>query len=168
MEIKTLRCNNCGSNLNVSSKVKFLNCSFCGSSLTIKNSGNATFTEVIHEIKENTEILVNSSERMAIEKEIERLDREWLIERERYKIKSKHSSDLPDNSTIITSIIGLILGFIFILFMMQNAPYQFIIFGIVFMLILVFSTISNIIKTTNYNNAKDLYNRKRKNLSQQL
>lgn len=164
MKVKRLKCNSCGADLEVNAKIKFLNCSFCGSSLTIVHSGNAIFTEVINEIKENTDILVDNSGILLIEKEIERLDREWLIERERYKIKSKHSSDLPNNSTIIMSFIGLALGSVFIIFWMQNCSFEFVVFGIVGILVLFFNAISAIIKTVNYNNAKSSYLRKRQRL----
>jgi len=56
MKISTLKCNNCGADLKITTpEVKYFSCSFCGSSLTIKKSGNVIFTEVLDEIKENTE-----------------------------------------------------------------------------------------------------------------
>ena len=76
MEITSLKCNHCGTNLKIDPKVKFFNCTFCGSSLTIKKSGNVMFTEVLDEIKDNTETLIDNSEIILLEKEIARLDRE--------------------------------------------------------------------------------------------
>ena len=75
MEITSLKCNHCGANLQIDPKVKFFNCTFCGSSLTIKKSGNVMFTEVLEEIKEDTEIIKDNSEVMLLEKEVARLDR---------------------------------------------------------------------------------------------
>jgi len=70
MEITSLKCNNCSADLEINPKIKFFNCSSCGSSLTIKQSGNAVYTEVLEDIKDNTETLIDQSELILIEKEI--------------------------------------------------------------------------------------------------
>ena len=89
MEIISLKCNNCGANLEVNPKVKFFNCTFCKNSLTIKKTGNVMFTEALDEIKDDTETLINYSKVILFEKEVDRMDREWLIERQKYEAYDK-------------------------------------------------------------------------------
>ncbi len=70
--------------MEINPNIKFFTCTFCKSSLTIKKSGNVMFTEVLGEIKKDTETLIDNSEEILIEKKIARLDREWMIESQQY------------------------------------------------------------------------------------
>lgn len=59
MEIIPLRCNNWGGgSLRIDPTVKYFNCSSCGSSLTLKRMENTIYTEVLEEVKENTDTIV--------------------------------------------------------------------------------------------------------------
>ena len=120
MEIINLRCNNCGADLEINEHVKFFRCAYCNSSLTIKKSGNAVYTEVLEAIKTNTENLVKGSQQMLLEKEIARLDREWMIEKEKYKISNKHGSELPNENTEVNTIISAIIGVILVFLMLSQ------------------------------------------------
>jgi len=173
MKTTTLRCNNCGADLKINPKIKFFNCDFCGSSLTIRQSGNTTFTEVLTDIKDNTETLLDNSEVILVEKEIARLDRAWLIEQEQYKIHSKHGSKLPDESTKEMTIIGTILGLGFMFFwisMVSTIPGggMPLIFGIVGIFMLIFNSTKNINKSQNYQTAKTRYKAQRNSLLHKL
>ena len=177
MEIISLKCNNCGADLQIPEQTKFFNCSSCGSSLAIKHTSNAIFTEVLDIIEDNTQEIVQQSELILIEKEIARLDREWMLERSKYEIKSKSGNYYPDdkeaNSSIGSSIIGfLFLGFAlaFLCFWIYMAPPPFKYFGIGILIILGFSFIASVFDTSastnkrNYLNAKDRYQKKRQEL----
>ena len=118
MEIKSLKCNHCSADLQINPKIKFFNCNFCGSSLTIKNSGGAIYTEVIGEIKENTDSILDNSNTMLLEQQLERVDREWLLEREQYMVHGKNGSSEPTSAgttaLVIVPIVMLIFGVIII------------------------------------------------------
>jgi hypothetical protein len=110
MEIQSLKCNHCSADLKVNPQIKFFNCNFCGSSLTIKNSGGTVYTEVIGEIKANTDNLVMQSNTILLEQELERLDREWLLEREQYMISGKNGSkSLPSQGSVPVLIVVIII-----------------------------------------------------------
>ncbi len=89
--------------------------------MTIKKSGNVMFTEVLDEIKENTETLIDNSEQMLIEKRIARLDRDWENQKSKYKIYGKNGvSSLPDEKNNILGIMGFIVTVMFIIFWLSS------------------------------------------------
>lgn len=178
MKIKTLKCNNCGADLKINPKIKFFNCTFCNSSLTIKTSGNIAYTEVIEDIKANTEELLINSETILIEKEIERLDREWAIKREKYRLTNDNGGSLPNSNTgIITLIVTLIViaggayglkqGF-WVEEHHDAPPYIFIILPIIFIVVMLMNTFSQINKSENYRSANMDYTRQRNALLKKL
>ncbi len=174
MAIESLRCNNCGANLDLNPKIKFFKCAHCGSTLTIKKSGNAIYTEVINEIKNNTEILIDNSNVDAIEKEIARLDREWMIERDKYKIKTKYSSELPNDNTEIQSIGIMVVGLAFMVFWLNqvsgiggNSGF-FTLFGFIAIGTLIYKTVTNLSTANSYRKAEDAYVNRRKRLTDKL
>ena len=183
MEIKSLRCNHCSANLEIDSKIRYFNCSYCGSSLTIKRSGNTVYTEVIDEIKTNTDLLVNRSEQLLVEKEIERLDREWQLEREQYGEQSKHGNiSYPDQSNdqsdmlkgIIALVIAIGLSVAFISFPTdgmlpgKGGPGFLKFLPVFFIIVILFNLFSGNSKKQQYKNAKLEYQAKRDNLLRQL
>lgn len=178
MEITSLKCNHCGANLQIKPEIKFFNCSFCGSSLTIKKSGNTIFTEVLGEIKEDTEIIKDNSEVILLEKEIARLDREWLLEREQYKINGGNGivyyPDENSSHNIYTPVIVIVvmiigLGMFFsIRTSHMKPPILAFIFPFILLIIFTFQVVLQNGKKEKYNFAKQNYTNKRQDLLKQL
>lgn len=179
MEIITLKCNSCGADLKINPAIKFFNCSFCKSSLAIKNSGNVSYTEVLGDIKENTEKLLDDSETILIEKEIERLDREWTINREKYRTRGENGGVFPTAaSTTMTLIVAAIaLGMIAFFWVHINNHFLTVfgatngmvqLGGFVFVAVLLWTTGVRLNKTANYLKAEKEYKRKRANLMKDL
>ena len=169
MEITSLKCNNCGANLEINPKIKFFTCTFCGSSLTIKKTGNVMFTEVLDEIKEDTEMLISHSELMLIEREIDRLDREWLIKREQYKVHNKQGSYFPGESKSEKDLaIGFAIAgvpiFIFIIYFGLMMGIEIVIVVIGFALVFIAQLLWSIDKESKYTAAKKKYEQQRTKL----
>ena len=79
------------------------------------------FTEVLDEIKDNTETLIDNTEEMLIEKRIARLDRDWENQKSRYKIYDKNGvGALPDERNKILGIMGLVVAILFIIFWISS------------------------------------------------
>lgn len=76
MDTLSVRCNHCGAPLQVSDTTRFVTCQFCHSSLEVKRTDNSIFTEEVARIAENTGKMAESLEVIALQNEIERLDRE--------------------------------------------------------------------------------------------
>lgn len=178
MEIISLKCNNCAADLAVNSKTTYLTCTSCGSSLAIKRSANTAYTEVLEDVRSNTEILIDQSEQILIEKKIARLDRDWELERERYRIKDKDGGHFPDEEggSIIIQIIlgGIILIMIggFLMFWISKAPSEMKPFGQLMLAFIIISVIAGLFtgsgSTSKYKKAKAKYLAKRAALLKEL
>ncbi len=164
MKIISLKCNSCGSDLKVNEDTKFFNCSFCGSSLALEKSGNAVFTKVLKEIKGDTKAILKTSEKLLVEKQIARLDREWKRETEDYDLE-----DIEKGGGVIGSILGLVFFIIFAFGVFQNSqqssfhhsiPAPMIIFFMLFGVVIFFSVMASIIKSIENNSDRREYEKR--------
>ncbi len=183
MKIIPLKCNHCSADLEIPEHTNFFTCSFCKSSLGIKRSGNAVFTEVLSEIKEDTNQIIDISENILVEKQIARLDRDWEKTKESFTTYREGTPSLPDDSSsgfsgiIFGSILGLIGLAFFISLISPSIPTSdgqpialffslFILLGIIiFSFISIFSLDTSAQK---YKAAKTTYEEKRQALLKQL
>jgi hypothetical protein len=76
METISVRCNHCGAPLQISDATRFVTCQFCQSSLEVKRTDSSIFTQEVAKIAENTGKMAESLEVIALQNELERLDRE--------------------------------------------------------------------------------------------
>ncbi|MFK7774703.1 MAG: hypothetical protein AB8F94_21370 [Saprospiraceae bacterium] len=179
MEITSLKCNNCGANLEINPNIKFFTCTFCNSSLTVKKSGNVMFTEVLEDIKKNTESLIDNSEQMLVEKKIARLDREWTLESQKYLLKGNKGENYhPESVNGFTEVAGGIFAVIFGIFWMiwtstitgelTGIFSLFPLFGIVIIGFAIFHMMSNLNTKDSYKSAKSRYLNERNRLLSEL
>lgn len=97
METLSVRCNHCGAPLQVSDATRFVTCQFCQSSLEVKRTESSIFTEEVAKIAENTGKMAESLEVIALQNEIEKLDREWGIEQMNSMVPSRTGPRPPGN-----------------------------------------------------------------------
>ncbi len=97
MESLSVRCNHCGAPLQVSDATRFVTCQFCQSSLEVKRTDSSIFTEEVAKIAENTGKMAESLEVIALQNEIEKLDREWGIEQMNSMVPSRRGPRPPGN-----------------------------------------------------------------------
>ncbi len=97
METLSVRCNHCGAPLQVSDAARFVTCQFCQSSLEVKRTESSIFTEEVAKIAENTGKMAESLEVIALQNEIEKLDREWGIEQMNSMVPSRRGPRPPGN-----------------------------------------------------------------------
>ena len=125
MKIISLKCNNCSADLEIPEHTNFFNCSFCQSSLGIKRTGSAVFTEVLSEIKEDTDQLLDLSENILVEKQIARLDRDWEQNKASFITYKDGTPSLPEdpssNPMIIILPILVGLGILIALFSFNSS-----------------------------------------------
>ena len=174
METLNLKCNNCGAGIQVPPKAKFLTCAFCKSSLTIKRTGSAIYTEVLGEIKDNTDQLIQYSEVMVIEQEIERLDRDWYRGNLSAFRPPKGSTGKKSINLPITILLVVILGIMIIMVMYADisrtaeiaaTTLGFILIGLSLFFSIRFSRGS---KQDRQRTPRSIYLRKREDLLQKL
>lgn len=97
METLSVRCNHCGAPLQVSDATRFVTCQFCQSSLEVKRTESSIFTEEVAKIAANTGKMAESLEVIALQNEIEKLDREWGIEQMSSMEPSRRGPRAPGN-----------------------------------------------------------------------
>ena len=115
MNLENMQCNNCGATLEVPSSANFVTCNYCQSRLAIRRSETVKFTERVEELADTTERIDENLEVIKLQNELERIDREWTIEREQFRIHGKHGSRLPDTeSGGAGPVLGVVMGVIFL------------------------------------------------------
>jgi len=123
MKVFSLSCDSCGAKLDVPAKVKFVTCAFCDTRLKVQHEETSVFTQAIDEL---------SSQLRSIKRDtsITRLDQEWEVRRDRYRMgKSRGSQSLPSQlGGVLAIVVGLIMG----AFMMRVEPMMGLLTGALF------------------------------------
>lgn len=171
MKLVTINCNECGAPLEAPKKTKFLTCGYCSAQLKISHSGGASYSEVLESVDERTSRIADDVERLKIESELERVDREWHDERESLKIRNKHGyASVPSETG---GILGMIIAVVFGIFWMSQAsamgaPSIFPMFGFVFIVVGVIAGLNCMSKAKKYKSGKSEYERRRRKLYKKL
>ncbi len=167
MKVNSVLCNNCGGPLELKPKIRFATCNFCGSSLKIERSGNALYTEMMEDIDDRTRQIAGDVDIIKRQNEIEQLDREWMAEREHYKIQGKDGVEtIPTKSDSLVGGTVIVVFGIFWTIMAGSlgAPIFFPLFGLLFIGLGIYKTIDSYQKAEKYEQGKANYQRRRRKL----
>ena len=126
--------------------------------------GKALAGEVSDTLPADVPLLSHHLEQIQHQNEIERLDREWEMERETYLVSGRYGSrSIPSagGSLLGAAIIGGFGLFWTITAASMGAPAIFPIFGAVFILVGVGSALSSFGKAGEYEQAQERYQRRR-------
>lgn len=171
ISLQSLTCNHCGAPLEVPALARFITCGHCGSRLAVHRTGSAAYTEVLEQIGERTERIAQDVEAIRLQNELERIDREWHLEQERYLVRDEDGSTSLPNA--VGAVVGAVVAVIFLLFwiggvMQTGAPAFFPLFGILGLLVVVFGAISSFNKAGGYQDAERSYRERRAAILQRL
>jgi len=111
MKTINLTCNHCGAPLEVAEGTNFVTCRFCSSRLAVEHSDSAFYTRVIEAIEQQTNALSQDLETIKVQNEIERLDREWQMQREQLCHRGKDGQ--LREPTVTASIFGSVIFALF-------------------------------------------------------
>jgi len=171
MELTSVRCNRCGAPLEIGAQTRFVTCQFCQCQLEVKRTGSAAFTEVVQELAEKTEAMAGNLRVIELQNELERLDREWAMNKEQFYVTGRsggHSRPSVAGS-VMTAVFALSIMVIWIAFAMRmNAPSIFPVFGVVVMVALFVGAASNFNKAGRLNEAEEVHEQKRAALLGQI
>lgn len=116
----SVRCQNCGSSLQVSESIRFITCGYCHSELQVVRDASTVHTEVLGRIEQNTQATVNQLKVIEIQNDIEQLDREWQMWREKNLTRDKSGALVdpppptfdknPGTALAFSILIGLLLA----------------------------------------------------------
>ncbi len=174
MQIQSLSCSHCGAPLDVPAGTSYLTCAHCGSRLKVNRTASALFTEVMEEISGHTEAMVSHLEMIRLQNELERIDREWQIEREKHLTHDNNGArSVPSSGSGIASVIGGIVAAAFGIFWIgaassMSAPPFMVLGGVVFVIAALASGVSGAVKASDYQKAEEDYQKRRAEILRQL
>ncbi|WP_395732654.1 hypothetical protein [Prosthecobacter sp.] len=168
MDTLSVRCNHCGAPLQVSDATRFVTCQFCHSSLEVKRTESSIFTEEVARIAENTGKMAETLEVIALQNEIEKLDRERGLAT---SLDAKKAAAAGSAGKIMGTMFGVFFTVVCILMatgfskagagIFTIVPLGMSVFGIVFTLVALRSGV-------NENTAHSTYQERRGALERQL
>lgn len=188
MKLLTLTCQQCGAPLEVPAKIKQLTCQFCGTRLQVQRTGSAAYTEVLDEVAESVARVAETTEQLRIEQEISRLDREWQLGRERFMVRGKDGQlSVPGKTGVMFGgAIAVVFGIFWMLFAggiatligsgihaagggpLSLLPGLFPCFGLLFIGVAIFGTISAFRKADDFARHQQQYHAERSRLLAEL
>ncbi len=171
MGTQAVSCNNCGAPLEVGEVTKYATCGFCGSQLEILRSGTAVYSQVLEKISRRTAEIADDVEVIRLQNELERLDREWLLEREQHMMRGKHGRTYRPSRA--GGVVGAIVMGGFGIFwtsmaISMEAPFFFPLFGLVFIGMAVAIGISTVSKADSYARGEEAYHSRRHSILREL
>lgn len=170
-EVISVRCNHCGAPLTVSPGTRFVTCSYCGSQLAIHQSGGAFYTEVLQDIDQRTQRIEQDVDQIKRQNAIEQLDREWEMQRQTLLVRNKNgSTSVPSIAGgVVAAVIAVGFGiFWMIVTSIAGAPFFFPLFGILFIIVGLFASITSIGSASRYQDAETRYQQRRAQLLEEM
>ena len=162
MEIMTLNCNSCGAPLDVAAGTNYVTCTHCGARLAVKRTGNSAYTEILEKLDQKTDAIAAQLEEITRHNELERIDREWEQEREKYLTRHKDGrlTEPHAASGIVMAVVGAGFG-IFWMVVAARVGGLMSLFGLIFIGMAVFIGIRTTRMADEYAKAQAQYRRRR-------
>lgn len=166
MELVALNCNECGAKLEVPETAKFVTCNHCDTQLAIKHTNGASFTELAEvasrveesakEIEERAEELSGHSELLVLQNDLERLDREWDVERTELMVKGKNGHKHVPSKTQATMLYLIAPVFLFmgIWAYTQSGTWMMLVLSLGVTVVVVFAGMSTTAKAKAFEQAR--------------
>lgn len=169
MQVEKIVCNSCAAPLEVSTTTQFATCRHCGTKLSIQRTETATFTEVLEGLTAKTDQLSEQVNSLAGFTELAALDREWELERQNYMVSTRNGArHIPSQAGSIGGGIAITIFGCFWTVLAQTITsfipvlnIVFPLFGVVFVIVGIASSISSYTKAGGYRQAEQRYRQRR-------
>jgi transcription elongation factor Elf1 len=92
VQVASVSCNHCGAPLHLPADTRFATCSYCGARLEVLHQGGAAYTRVLDDIDQRTRRIEASVDELNHREQLDQLDREWMLARDRYMIRDKNGN----------------------------------------------------------------------------
>lgn len=169
MQLLSLTCNHCGAPLEVSENAKFVTCTHCASRLAVQRSGGAAYTEVLEALEQRTEQIADDVESLKLQSELDRLDREWMLERDRYMVQDKHGRRRFPSKTGSIIVMVLVIGFTLVWMAMASSSGPLVaLFGLLFIAGAVWVFTAQLRRAHQYERRRQQYERRREQLLRRI
>lgn len=171
MKITKVCCQGCGADLQIDETIRFATCNYCHARLEIVHDPTVTHTRLLEDIGRTTEQMAGNLRVIELQNDLERLDREWDLQRESFMVTGKHGHrSLPSEAgSVIGGGIAVVGGIIWMAFAAGiGAPFPFPLFGLVFIGFAIFGMVNGATKASGYRDAENAFNQRRNNLIRQI
>lgn len=171
MKVTKVCCQGCGADLDVDEGIRFVTCNFCGARLEIVHDDTVTHSKLLEKIGQQTDAMADDLKVIRLQNELERLDREWQVDSQRFMVADKHGNSRPPNAIggIFVAVVGVVFGIFWISQASRmGAPGFLPLFGLVFIGAAVFGAIRSMAKSSGMSQARNGYERRRRHLLEQI
>jgi len=94
MDTITINCDHCGAPITVGPKTRYVTCAHCGSQLVIRRGEGSIYTAQLEQLEQRTAAIQDKLDKPSLQAELDRIDRDWELEREEY-VGADARSHLP-------------------------------------------------------------------------
>jgi hypothetical protein len=171
MKITKVCCQGCGADLQVDESIRFATCNYCHARLEIVHDPTVTHSRLLEDIGRTTERMAGNLRVIELQNDLERLYREWEIERESFMVTGKNGHrSLPSQTG---SVVGGVIAVVFGIFWTggaasMGAPFPFPLFGLVFIGVAIYGMVYGTAKASGYQDAEIDFNRRKRELIRQI
>jgi hypothetical protein len=112
MPVEPIVCSQCGAPLEIPASVGFVTCNHCHAPLAVRREASVTYTEAIQKLTAQTERLSDHVAQLRYESELERIDREWRVQREGLLVSDRRGKQTIPNpaNAVVMMVIGVVMG----------------------------------------------------------
>ena len=176
MELERLICHSCAAPLEVPPSARYVTCGHCSTQLQIRRTESAIYTELLEDLAEKTEELSERIDDLAANSELNAIDNQWQMEREKLMVRDKHGNrHVPTRGSSTASGIAIaVFGCLWIVMALSitsSAPsvgpfamskVLFPAFGVLFIAFGIFNSASSFKKAEQYERAERRYKQQRR------
>ena len=165
--VTSIVCNQCGAPLPLQGSTRFLTCAHCGAQLEVHRSPDAIYTEVLEALDERTQKLTEEVESLKRDREIDWLDRDWAVQRESFLSPGTDGRMSEPSTTrgVFAIIGGTIFGGLLIFNTLASGTKPAGAFlGVLVFVIAVIGGVLSIAKARRFDEAKRIYQHRRRQL----
>lgn len=179
-EAISVACNHCGAPLQVEETTRFVTCAYCKSQLEVKRTGSSYFTSALERIDQNTQQIAEDVEAIRLQHELERVDREWELEQQKFMTRDEDGNVQYPRRSGIGGIVGVGFGILWTILacaMMGSAPdvgpfgvakVVFPLFGVLFVIGAVVTTLKGSDMAQQYRAREAAYRSRREAILREL
>lgn len=173
----SVRCQNCGSPLQVNEGIRFVTCGYCSTELQIVRDASTVHSEILQKLDRRTSEMSGSLKNIEVQNEIERLDREWQMWREGNLPRGKSGRTIEPGNVAFGVMGAFALAFAVVWLIIASyisshfpAPISFIFpcFGLFFIAMVVYNMVRGMSGTSAYHEARQSYEARREALLKRL
>jgi hypothetical protein len=163
MKLISVNCNGCGAPLNVGPNTRFVTCVQCGARLAVVRSESSAYTEMLEQLDKKTDAIAEQLAEIQRHNEVERIDREWELEKQQWMTVGKDGSKSEPNAdaSMFGAVIMVVFGILWMMFAAGIGGGAFALFGLLFIGAAVFMGRTGVEKAKSFEAAEARWRKRR-------